>query len=128
MGLRLRHPRVVRKTANYTLSPDRDPDGTLFTNAGAAGTVVFTLPTPTKALLGVWYEFKGVVDQVITVAPPAVDTLVVFNDTAADSVSSGASGQRIGATMRATCIELTEGVYRWFVDFGSQGITYAIAT
>lgn len=129
MSTRLQR-RVVAKTANYTIVPypGADSPGTMFTNKGASGTVTFTLPTPNKGLLGVWYEFYGLVDQLITVAPPVADTLIGFNDTAADSVSFGGSGQRIGALIRVICVELTDGVYRWAVEYGSQGVTYALAT
>lgn len=122
--------RTVAKTANYSIVPypGMDSPGTLFTNGGAAGTVVFTLPTPNKSLLGFWYEFLGLVDQVITVAAPVADTLIAFNDIAADSVSSGGSGQRIGALIKAICVQSSSGVYQWAVENGTQGVTFIVTT
>jgi hypothetical protein len=114
------------KTAAYTILPYLDRPGTVFTNAGASGAVVFTLPTPNKALVGWWYEFIGVVDQVITVQPPVADTLISFNDLDLDSVSTGASGQRIGAVMRVLCVSLTATTFAWVLEGATNGVTYAL--
>jgi hypothetical protein len=116
--------RQVNKTANYALSAAVDRPGTVFTNDGASGAVVFTLPAPGQGVHGWWYDFLGLVDQVITVQPPVSDTLIGFNDVDLDSVSSGGAGQRIGAHIHVKCVRLANGSYKWD---GSQGITYATA-
>jgi hypothetical protein len=83
---------IQAKTANYTVTlGDND---TLFTNRGATGTVNFTLPT--VALKGLRYGFYGVADQNIVVTAGTADTLVVFNDAAADSIAFQTSSEKIG--------------------------------
>jgi len=84
--------RVVAKTANYTIT-DAD-NGTLFTNSGAAGAVNFTLPVTPKR--GLRYDFFVVANQNVTLTAGTVDTLVVYNDAAADSVALSTAGNLIG--------------------------------
>ena len=115
--------RVVAKTADYTINPTLDRPGTTFTNRGAAGTVIFTLPAPSLALTGWWYRFKGHAGQAITVATATADTLVTKNDAAADSLSSSTAGELIGAEMEAFC----DGT-SWFAAGIAVGITYTVAT
>ena len=76
------------KTADYTIKP-RD-NGKLFTNRGAAGTVIFTLPkiNSTNGLKGVAFEFFTVAAQILRVTSDPADSLVVTADAAADTVSS----------------------------------------
>ena len=89
-------PRYVSKTADYTvLSSD---NGTIFDNAGAAGTVIFTLPATATA--GLVYEFHCVADQTITVTAGTADTMIAYNDIAADSVSLGTSSEKVGGSFR----------------------------
>ena len=83
---------IVAKTADYTVvTADH---GTLFTNRGAAGTVNFTLPT--TAYKGMRFGFYVVADQTLTVTSGTADTMVVYNDATADSVSFGSAGDKIG--------------------------------
>lgn len=91
---------VVAKTANYTILSASDPSGTVFTNRGAAGTIIYTLPAPSLALAGVYYDFLTIVAQIITVATATVDTLITDADAAADSLSTTA---RIGVALRVYC-------------------------
>lgn len=121
--------RVVAKTANYTVNPNLDSAGTIFTNAGAAGTITFTLPAITsRAFLGFWYRFRGVADQTVTVATAVADTLLTLNDVAADSLSFSTGGQKIGAEIEAIVIETSPGVFRWAAAGQAVGFTYTIAT
>jgi hypothetical protein len=120
--------RHIAKTASYTIKPPLDAPGTVFTNAGAAGAVTFTLPTPNKGLLGHWYRFLGVADQDIVVAAPVVDTLLTKNDAAADSLAASTSGEKIGACIEAECIQTSAGVYRWAAYGIAVGHTYTVAT
>lgn len=118
-------PEVKAKTADYTIVTGTDPSGTLFTNRGAAGTVIFTLPAPSAAIKGVFYSFAAVVAaQTVTVKTATVDTLITFNDLTADSVSLQTSGEIIGGMLRAIC----DGT-SWIV-FGDSGAahTYTVAT
>lgn len=120
--------RVVAKAADYTVRPTADSPGTVFTNRGATGAVVFTLPTPTRALLGHWYRFKCVVDQNVTVAVPTVDTAVAKNDLAADSLAISTSNEKIGAEIEAQVVEPVAGTYAWALSGIAVGHTYTVAT
>ena len=88
------------KTANYTIKP-RD-NGKIFTNRGATGTVVFTLPkiTAQAPLKGFNVEFFTVAAQILRVASDPADSMVSTADAAVDSVSSIAA---IGTHFRVIC-------------------------
>ena len=92
MGFKLRYGSpaqdVVAKTADYTIKP-RD-NGTMFTNRGAAGTVIFTLPkiNAQNGLKGVKFDFFTVAAQILRVTSDPADSLVTTADAAADTVSS----------------------------------------
>lgn len=88
------------KTADYTIKP-RDC-GKLFTNRGAAGTVVFTLPKINSAntMKGFNVEFFTVAAQIVRVTSDPADSMVVTADAAADSVASIAA---IGTHFRVVC-------------------------
>lgn len=120
--------RHVAKTASYTIKPDTDKPGTVFTNAGAGGAVTFTLPTPNKAVLGWWYRFLGVADQNIIVQPPTADTLIVINDVAADSLALQTAGQKIGGVIEVQCVESASGTYRWSAYGITVGHTFTVVT
>lgn len=95
-------PRMVAKTADYTVNPLVDRAGTIFTTRGATGAVIFTLPSIASGQhKGLFYDFLNLVDQNMTIAAPAVDTLVAVHDLAADSVIYSTSSQKIGALARA---------------------------
>jgi hypothetical protein len=116
----------VAKTANYQIvsplaSAAGDACGTLFTNRGAAGAVTFTLPVITANMAGLWYEFRGVAGQNITVAA-AAGTVVAFNNAAATSVTTSTAGQLIGAHQRAVC----DGT-SWHITGDTVGVTYTVA-
>lgn len=113
---------VSAKTADYTIKPS-DPCGTLFTNRGAAGAVVFTLPGPTAVPSGTFYLFVGIADQNVTVAAGTVDTLVTKNDAAADSIAMSTSGEKIGGTM----LFFTDGT-AWIGIGIAVGHTFTVAT
>lgn len=88
--------RVVAKTAGYTvLSTDNH---TVFTTEGAAGAVVFTLPTPAR---GYRFRFLNAVNQNMTVAAPA-GLLIAFNNAAATSIAFSTAGNMIGAGVEVT--------------------------
>lgn len=80
---------VEAKTADYTVLPK--DGGKLFTNRGAAGTVVFTLPSTSGVGNGWWCEFSTVAAQAVTIATSPTDTLVVHANATADSVTSAAT-------------------------------------
>jgi len=91
-------PRMVAKVTSYTVNPLVDRAGTVFTTRGATGAVTFTLPSlASRQYVGYFVEFLNVVNQDMTIAAPASDTLVTVNDVAADSVAFSTSSQKIGA-------------------------------
>lgn len=94
--------RIVPKTAAYSILLDVDRAGTIFTNRGASGAVTFTLPSiGAGQRIGTFFDFLVVADQNVTVAAPAADTLIAFNDTAADSIALSTAGNKIGGYLRA---------------------------
>ncbi len=121
-------PRVVAKTADYTIKPAFDRPDTCFTNMGATGAVVFTLPTPTRQLLGVSYYFRGIADQDVTVATAVADTMITLNDVAADSVGATTTSEQIGSYIGAQCIESASNTYKWVVNGLAVGHTYSVVT
>ena len=112
---------VVAKTANYTVTT-ADVD-TLFTNRGAAGAVTFTLPA--NARKGLRFGFFIVADQNVTVTAGTADTMVVFNDNAADSIAFSTASEKVGAM-----IEVIGDGTGWLtlVHLGSETQTPTIAT
>lgn len=91
---------ITAKTANYTCLESEC--GALFTNEGASGAVTFTLPTADADNVGLWYEFFVVADQTVTVTAGTADTMVTFNDAAADSVSFSTASEKIGGSFKVT--------------------------
>lgn len=118
---------IVAKTADYQiLSPllaAGDRSGTVFTNRGAVGAVIFTLPVINIGMKGVFYEFLGIADQNFTIASSPADTLLVVNDVAADSLAVATGGHKIGAHMRVVC----DGV-NWCAYGDSVGDTFGVTT
>lgn len=112
---------VVAKTANYTvLTTDH---GTLFTNRGATGAVNFTLPA--TAYKGLRFAFYVVADQNVTVTAGTADTMVAFNDAAADSVAFSTSAEKVGGM-----IEVIGDGTGWLVmpRLGQDSQTVTVAT
>lgn len=120
--------RIVAKAASYTVVAPNDRPGTVFTNLGATGTVTFTLPVASFATLGVSYRFLGLADQTVTVQPPVSDTAISLNDTAIDSLSFSTGGQKIGACIEATCVQMSSTSFQWLIVGIHVGVTYTIAT
>jgi hypothetical protein len=85
---------IVAKTADYTVT--EADNGIRFTNRGAAGTVVFTLPVTPK--LGLQYSFHVVADQTVTVTGGTADNIVAYNNATADSIGFATSSTKIGGS------------------------------
>lgn len=104
--------REVAKTANYTiLAAD---NGTLFTNAAAAGAVIFTLPAIKP---GFRFAFRVVVDQNFTVTK-ADGNVVALNNAAATSVAFSTVASRIGGGL---VVESNQAGTLWLVTNASAG-------
>lgn len=112
---------VNSKTANYTILTTVDPSGTVFDNRGAGGAVTYTLPAPTQALAGTFYEFYGVADQ-NTIVSAGAGLGVAFNNAACTSLAASTAGGKIGAYIRATC----DGT-SWKLLGAAVGVTYTVA-
>lgn len=128
MQLQGKYPRIVPKTASFTLDPNGNRVGTLFTNRGAVGAVTMTLPQLTNSQAGstwdgYWIEFQGEADQTITVAC-AAGKAVTFNNAAATSLAASTGGQKIGAVIRAVW---SAALQKWFVRGTAVGVTYTVA-
>lgn len=87
---------VTELTATATLSPAQC--GMVFVTGGAA--VTLTLPALAK---GLWYLIFNKAGQNLTVAAPTVDTMIAFNDTAADSIELSTGGNLIGGCLLLAC-------------------------
>lgn len=112
--------RAVAKTADYTVTAaDRN---TLFTNSGAAGAVVFTLPA--TAALGLEYWFYVETDQTVTVTAGTADTMIVHNDIAADSISFQTSSEKVGGALHVRG-NGSKWVVTLSLGFESQTVTIA---
>jgi len=91
---------VAAKTADYTIKDYET--GKCFSNAGATGTVVLTLPTP-KA--GFWFQFVKIVpDQILSIKAP---TGVTINMGTAAQVYKDATTETIYATLRLAAYSTT---------------------
>jgi len=96
LGYSVNNPLLTSpKTTNYTvLTTDA---GTHFTAEGA-GAINFTLPaTPTKDMA---FWFTNLVDQNMVITAGTADTIITFNDIAADSVALQTSSQKIGGSFK----------------------------
>lgn len=116
--------RVVAKTSSYTVS--KADHGTIFTTEGAGGAVTFTLPATANLPTGWYCDFFNVADQDMIVAAGTADTLVVFNDAAADSIAFSTTSEQIGSGMR--CVKLTTTLIGVFVFLGAETATPTIVT
>lgn len=127
MQLQGKYPRLIAKTANFTVDPTTARAGTLFTNKGAGGAVTFTLPQLSGSAGGTWdgywLEFVGEADQTITVACTAAKA-ITFNNAAATSLAMSTGGQKIGGRIKAVWNAATA---KWFLFGVTVGVTYTVA-
>ena len=115
---------VVAKTADYTVvAADY---GKRFTTRGAGSAVNFTLPALSAVGAGWWCEFFNEADQNMTVTAADVDTEVVINDLAADSISFQTASEKIGASCR---LSVNDNASKWLVqEMNNEIATATIAT
>jgi len=115
---------IVAKTADYTVTAA--DNGTLFTNRGAVAAVNFTLPvTPTKGLV---YYFYAAANQALTVTAGTADTLVAFNDIAADSIAFSTAGEIVGGSVMIVGDGTGWLSFPWTTGLGATAQTATIAT
>lgn len=99
IGLIAYTPKVHVKTADYTVLASES--GGIFTTTGATGAVNFTLPAISDGPY-VYYFLNGVGQNMVITAETA-DTIVTFNDAAADSLTFSTAGNLIGAAVMVVC-------------------------
>jgi hypothetical protein len=110
---------IVHKTADYTVV--EADHGTLFTNLGDAGAIVYTLPAIANTK-GMRFMFYNAVDQNMTVASAAANGLITFNNAAASSVAFSTAGNKIGGSFEVIGI----GSSKWIVrPSGANTVTVA---
>jgi hypothetical protein len=99
MGMGAGAPRMEAKTADYTCT--LADSGTVFHTTGATAAVNFTLP----AINGNPFRFLFIngADQNMTVTANAADTIVTYNDLAADSVAFSTASEKIGGVVEVWC-------------------------
>lgn len=113
---------VVAKTADYTvLAADNNK---LFTTQGAGGTVNFTLPAIDR---GLRFRFFSEAAGAMTVTAGTADTLVAFNDLAADSIAFATAVEIIGGAVEVIA-NADETKWLVFVNLGAETQTPTIAT
>lgn len=84
------------KTADYAVV--NADAGSAFITTGAVAPVVFTLPAdPVKDMV---FWFYNAADQDMTIVAGTPDSLIVFNDLAADSVALSTAGEKIGGSFK----------------------------
>jgi hypothetical protein len=128
MQLQGKYPRVIAKTANFTIDPTVLRVGTLFTTRGAVGAVTFTLPQLSASSVstqwdGWWVEFANEVDQTMTVACTAGKAICDGN-AAATSLAASTGSHKIGARIRATW---DAAAAKWLLSGQNAGVTYTVA-
>lgn len=107
-GVHIHWKREVPKTGNYgVLATDNN---SLFTNTGAVGSVIFTLPARAA---GLQYTFFVVADQSLSVASAAGSDMVTSNNASASSVGFATGGDKIGGCVRVTC---NAAATKWYVE------------
>jgi hypothetical protein len=112
----------VAKTADYTVVAA--DNGKLFTTQGASAAVTFTLPA---LAAGLRYGFYNEADQDMIVAAATADTMVVFNDLAADSIAFSTTAEQIGSGIE---VMANADATKWlvWVYLGAETVTPTIAT
>lgn len=115
---------VEAKTASYTLT--LADHGKIFTTEGASGAVTFTLPATANLPLGWSATFFNAAGQNMIVAAGTADTMVVFNDAAADSIAFQTASELIGNAVKI--VKLTTTLIGAFVYLGAETATPTIAT
>lgn len=97
IGKHRRGPFIACAT-NTTVTADNS--GAIYTTRGASGAVKFTLPAKEN---GLHYTFLNVVNQNMTITADATNTMIAFNDTAADSIAFSSTNNKTGAAAYVFC-------------------------
>lgn len=92
---------VAVKTAAYTIVAGTD-NGKTFTNEGAAGAVVFSLPAAT---VGQWYRFKVKAAQELRIDPNGTETMSLPSTGAKQAAGAYLVADADGETLEIECVK-----------------------
>ncbi len=107
-------PKFVTSVVDLTLTNKQS--GTFFlTTAATEAEIIFTLPAIAD---GPWiFYFVAVADITLTVTAETADSLLTFNDAAADSVGYATSSEIMGGAFMALC----DGTTAMAIPMGTGG-------
>jgi len=106
MGLRT----TEAKTADYTVVALSDV-GKTFTNEGASGAVVFSLPAAT---VGQWYRFTVKVAQELRIDPNGTETMSLPSSGAKQSAGAYLTANADGESLEIECVKAGEWESRYY--------------
>jgi hypothetical protein len=105
---------TIVNTASFTVTAEQN--GSVFTNRGDNGSQTITLPAP---FANAHYIFLVHTAQSMVVTAATADTLIVYNDDAADSIASNTVGAMIWVWSDGTS---------FFAIGVTVGVTYTVVT
>jgi hypothetical protein len=109
----------VAKTGNYTIVAG--DNCTRFTNGGASGAVIFTLPAIKP---GYVFEFVVKANQNLTVASSEGGNIIGYNNNAVNNMAFSTSSQLYGGFLR---FESSLDGGKWYVKNFSPGNTITLS-
>ena len=112
---------VITHASSATLTIGES--GACVTTEGSAGAVTLTLPAVASSK-GVHYWFVNAEDQNMIIAAPA-DTMVTFNDVAADSIAFSTSSEKVGGGAFTYCDGAKWMMQLMTYDASAQAVTVA---
>lgn len=98
-GIAAGAPIIEVKTASWTATAA--DSGKKFLVVGATGAVVCTLPAIADGPFA--FSVYNGSDQNLTMTAAAVDTVITYNDLAADSVAFSTASEKIGGSFEVLC-------------------------
>ena len=115
---------VEAHTSDYAIL--ESDSGKILTTEGAGGAVVFTLPTPTTALKGMWVDIVQCADQNMRVTCETSDKIISQGNLLYDYIENTEAGLKIGAHCECVCtgtkwIIRVAGVSATYWTFGGAG-------
>lgn len=108
---------IEAKTSDYTISAA--DSGKILTTEGAGGAVVFTLPTPTESLKGVWVDIVQAADQNMRVTCATSDKIISQGNLGYDYVENTTVSLKIGAHCECVCTGT-----KWIIRLAGVSATY----
>mgnify|MGYP003153806471 FL=1 len=108
---------VEAKTADYEIV--EADSGKILTTEGAAGAVIFTLPTPTTALKGMWVDIVQCADQNMRVTCETADKIITQGSLVADYIENTEAALKVGAHCECVCTGT-----KWIVRVAGVSASY----